>query len=549
MNQQLSDELDISIHLNKIEKVKAILSNSSFTFETVDSFRVLKSSVKYPDILKLLIDKGININIQDDERGGTALITASLRGQPEAVKLLLDAGADVNKSFESGGLSAFGYACSRGHLEVMKLLIGMGKIDINDAVSNWKSTPLLEAAQSSNFKAVKFLIKNGTNPNARDEMGHTAIHAAVFHEQNNSIAFIRNAPNVELNIIDAQDVQGKTALFYAAERGNIETVNTLISFSANVNIPDNSGYTPLMVATKGFHFEIVKRLVEVGADKNATAIDGHTVESSLQAATEEMNEFLVPTDQIETLYSIIPIKWFNELLEKKEMSLTQIASWDDTFEGTPLKQLYTKSLKQNFPEIPDRLLETIVNFNHKSLYAQCWTTLPESDAMWRIYSSDKMGIRISVKREEFINAVKRELPFQFGRVSYGNPDEAVRKMADKIKNSSSDPIVKGVFYKRLEFNHEHEFRIGTYKYPLPYGINFPSDDKNPELVDELIKDCNFANFPPRIFFPFDPKLIQEIVFDPGADDWFVNSVKRHLKTFPELAGVVVRKSSLYNPFN
>lgn len=42
----------------------------------------------------------------------------------------------------------------------------------------------------------------------------------------------------------------------------------------------------------------------------------------------------------------------------------------------------------------------------KLYYAQSWTKLiDESDAMWRIYSPQKTGVRIKVKKDNIISAI------------------------------------------------------------------------------------------------------------------------------------------------
>ena len=63
---------------------------------------------------------------------------------------------------------------------------------------------------------------------------------------------------------------------YAAEKGKFEIVKLLIENGANPNAKNNHGWTVLMGASKKGKFEIVKLLVENDADSNAKMNDGST---------------------------------------------------------------------------------------------------------------------------------------------------------------------------------------------------------------------------------------------------------------------------------
>jgi hypothetical protein len=73
-----------------------------------------------PDMIKILISKGSEINARDDE-GWTALMQASFSGQLENVSLLLESGADIN-SLSNKGETALAIAQRESHSEVVKLL-------------------------------------------------------------------------------------------------------------------------------------------------------------------------------------------------------------------------------------------------------------------------------------------------------------------------------------------------------------------------------------------------------------------------------------------
>ena len=70
-----------------------------------------------PDILRMLLDKGImNINAQN-EAGVTALMLAANDNSPEAIHALLDAGADIELKDDNEGRRAADYLALRRRRE------------------------------------------------------------------------------------------------------------------------------------------------------------------------------------------------------------------------------------------------------------------------------------------------------------------------------------------------------------------------------------------------------------------------------------------------
>ena len=76
--------------------------------------------------------------------------------------------------------------------------------------------------------------------------------------------------------VNAQDDGMQTALMYAINDGHIDIVRLLIERGANVNIKNDDGYTALMYATMMDNIYIVKLLLENGAKPNIKNKKGAT---------------------------------------------------------------------------------------------------------------------------------------------------------------------------------------------------------------------------------------------------------------------------------
>jgi len=103
-------------------------------------------------------------------------------------------------------------------------------------------SPIMVAVYKDDIKKIKNLIKSGVDPNVKDEYGRTPLHEA-------------------------------------AAVGNVNAVRTLISYGADVNIKSSGRIQPvpiLVQAATNAHFEVVKFLLESGADPQAHDNDGLT---------------------------------------------------------------------------------------------------------------------------------------------------------------------------------------------------------------------------------------------------------------------------------
>lgn len=81
------------------------------------------------DEVKLLLERGVDVNDCDIHYNRTALHWVAMSGDVEMAKFLLDNGADVNMVEDQGDLPIH-YAIERGNIDVLKLLVEKGS-DLN----------------------------------------------------------------------------------------------------------------------------------------------------------------------------------------------------------------------------------------------------------------------------------------------------------------------------------------------------------------------------------------------------------------------------------
>ena len=79
------------------------------------------SDNRHPDIVKMLIDTGADLEIQEDEDGNTAFALASFNGHSDIVRMLIDAGSDLYAR-DRYGRTALRWASIEGHSDIVRML-------------------------------------------------------------------------------------------------------------------------------------------------------------------------------------------------------------------------------------------------------------------------------------------------------------------------------------------------------------------------------------------------------------------------------------------
>ncbi|AIF44968.1 ankyrin [Virgibacillus sp. SK37] len=130
-----------------------------------------------PEAVKLLIEKGINIDLRDNMQNNPFLY-AGAEGYLEILKLTIEAGADPILLNRYGG-TALIPAAEHGHIDVIKELVENTEVDVNH-INDLGWTALLEAIILSDGgekqqETIQILIKHGADVNIPDNDGVTPL--------------------------------------------------------------------------------------------------------------------------------------------------------------------------------------------------------------------------------------------------------------------------------------------------------------------------------------------------------------------------------------
>ncbi|KAM0264307.1 hypothetical protein ACHAQJ_000797 [Trichoderma viride] len=226
------------------------------------------------DIAGVLIEKGADINIKN-RNGHTALWVAFEYQQWAIMQLFINKGADINTR-DNGGKIVLSFILQNWWptpmiQDISRLLIEKGA-DIN-AKDNHMRTPLLEAVWRLHKPTMELLVEKGADINATDDNRWTPLLEACWHRNMDVIEFL-----VEKGAdINAKGSDGRTALLlilHSEPRYSMtkSIARFLIEKGADIHAKDNDGRTALQEASTNEHEDIVKLLIEKGAD--STGFEG-----------------------------------------------------------------------------------------------------------------------------------------------------------------------------------------------------------------------------------------------------------------------------------
>ncbi|KAF0698896.1 hypothetical protein As57867_010456, partial [Aphanomyces stellatus] len=246
------------------------------------------------DIVAILLDHGAAVDVVAGtaKDQNTPLIIACGNGNLSAVEMLTERGAKLSATNEKNNTPLLA-AVMENRVDVATFLLGAGA---DSSIKNTEGkTPLLLASEKGNVDMVKAILARASNfttdivtaINIAKKGGHAAL-VGHLHEEIEKVLFESikkgDAASVQsmlaTKLVDINKLQGDYApLHMAAAVGNIEIVNLLLDHGATIDrigSPLDRKFTALILASGIGHVEVAKALCARGANLNAFNARGNT---------------------------------------------------------------------------------------------------------------------------------------------------------------------------------------------------------------------------------------------------------------------------------
>lgn len=234
--------LSLRSHTRKQEIIDAQIPKKGIPeFGIPGSCTALISAMAFgsPDIVELLLENGANPYISST-KGNNSLMCACAYGQLENVKFWLGRFRDWNLSTKGKlGNDALGNAVYMGpdRLELVKFLLEKGAAAESVTFNGTSTLMSACATEDSDPEVVRLLLKQKVD--VHRQVRPMTMKWRFFYWYAKTM--VRTGMNRSSLMQSLAERQGRTALHYAARRGDIDVMKVLMSSGADPNRGDEKG--------------------------------------------------------------------------------------------------------------------------------------------------------------------------------------------------------------------------------------------------------------------------------------------------------------------
>lgn len=249
--------------------------------------------------VRLLLDRGDNIS-ETDQEGRDCIHQAAYKGYKDIAQLLCNHDETLLSHMDQNCYLPLHIAAENGHDALLPLLMGLGKEYLHTHVPEMSErrhgrsflggTALHLASANGHEGAVSSLLHCGANVDGKDSLGWTALHKSCARWQYGVASILlRHGADVnsktdegltalclatkaehtalvdlllQHHAVTGSDGSDGSALSFAAEIGNLEIAKLLLGYGADIQEAPREGRSPLHIAVKNGHLNIVRLFLE-----------------------------------------------------------------------------------------------------------------------------------------------------------------------------------------------------------------------------------------------------------------------------------------------
>lgn len=192
-----------AVRTGNINEVKSIVESDAgidINHAQKENYPILHLAAawKRPEIIKYLISKGANVNLETFD-GFYPIHLAAESGSIACMKILLENGADVNQKNKNNSVYPLASAVPTKNIEAIKFLIYNGaKVDVAKGKT---ISPLSMAVRSQSFEVLKLLVEDGQ---AKDING--AMYWTTMYSRLDFAKYLLSKGTLDLNNADGIDL-------------------------------------------------------------------------------------------------------------------------------------------------------------------------------------------------------------------------------------------------------------------------------------------------------------------------------------------------------
>ena len=213
------------------------------------------------------------------------LLIATWLGKHKLAERLISAGANPDAADQERRLDMKGYdfdkvipvvvAAAMGDTKMLDVLTVWGKADIHGTDHTGKNA-LHYSAMRDEATVVGKLLYLKVDPNSRDAIGFTPLHYTAKFNRVRALNVLLKNEDINPNSTDGATYgEGNTPIITAAEHNSVDVIKPLVDGGADPNAKNLRGETAFLVNVQSVTVAALEALATNGADVHATDKDGN----------------------------------------------------------------------------------------------------------------------------------------------------------------------------------------------------------------------------------------------------------------------------------